>query len=269
MNKVKIKVHGVLKKQLRQEQWILAVDNVSEAIRGIQSNCKDFYPTLVKNDKKNIKYRVLINEKDFIMDEDKNPDTREGLLSSELCLSKISDLKTIDIIPIVEGSDDWMDWVLTIIGIALIFVGGYGMMTAAGGMSSMSAFGISNMSLTLMGIGLVAAGVGNLLSPDPEFDDFREVEGGGRPSYVFSGPQNVIQEGGPVFVGYGRLLVGSQVIQTSVDYLDAEAGVFKNKDANGKVIWGETKYGLKYNIPQIGSAIRQYEGKQGSDITKD
>ena len=266
MNKVKIKVHGVLGKQLGREEWLLAVNNVIEAIRGIESNCKDFYPTLVKNDKKNIKYRVLINEKDFIMEEDKSPDTKEGLLSSELCLNKISNLKTIDIVPVIEGSDDWMDWVLVIIGIALIFVGGYGMMTMAGGMTSMSAFGISNMSLTLMGIGLVAAGVGNLLSPDPEFDDFREIEGGGRPSYVFSGPQNVIQEGGPVFVGYGRLLVGSQVIQTTVDYFDADAGVFKNKDSDGNIIWGETKYGLKYNIPQIGSAVYKRVSKEGSNI---
>ena len=75
------------------------------------------------------------------------------------------------------------------------------------------------------GIGLLAAGVSNLLAEDPEFDDFREVEGGGRPSYVFSGPQNVVKEGGPVFIAYGRLLVGSQVIQAATDYFNAPAGV--------------------------------------------
>jgi len=97
--------------------------------------------------------------------------------------------------------------------------------------------------------------VANLLTPDPEFDDFREIEGGGRPPYIFSGPQNVVKEGGPVFVGYGRLLVGSQVVQTTVDYFDEDAGVDKNKDSEGNVIWGERKYGLKYNIPGMGTKI--------------
>ena len=105
--------------------------------------------------------------------------------------------------------------------------------------------------MVVAGIGLVAAGVQNLLTPDPKFDDFREIEGGGRPSYVFSGPENVIREGGPVFVGYGRLLVGSQVIQTSVDYLDADAGVVKNK------AWGDTSYGLRYNIPAVDGKIKE------------
>jgi len=107
------------------------------------------------------------------------------------------------------------------------------------------------------GIGLVAAGVANLLTPDPEFDDFREVEGGGRAPYTFSGPQNVIREGGPVFVGYGRLLVGSQVIQAATDHFDEDAGVPRNTDPNGGigVIWGRSDYGLKYNITSISSAV--------------
>ena len=34
-------------------------------------------------------------------------------------------------------------------------------------------------------------------------------------SYLFSGPVNVINEGGPVPIGYGRLIVGSQVIMST------------------------------------------------------
>ena len=43
--------------------------------------------------------------------------------------------------------------------------------------------------------------------------------------------------------------MGSQVIQTSIDYLDANAGVVKNK------AWGDTSYGLRYNIPAVGGAV--------------
>ena len=242
MNKVKITVHGILAEQMGKSEWALRVENVREAIRGIQSNCKNFYSHLIDNDKKNIKYRVLINEEDFFIEEGKDTNTVEGLKSSQLCLEQISNLKSIDIVPVVEGSDDWFDWFTVILGVALIWVGGVGV--AAAGWGSM--YG----SMVVAGIGLVAAGVANLLTPDPEFDDFREIEGGGRPPYAFSGPTNVTNEGGPVFVGYGRLLVGSQVIQSSTDMFDEAAGVPFTTDPNGgnRVIWGSTDYGLRYNI---------------------
>ena len=250
MKKVKVTLHGILKEQVGRDQWNLVAGNVSEAIRGVQSTSKKLYQSLMENDKKNIKYRVLINGDDFAMDETKDPNTKEGIMASELCLDSVSNLKTIDIVPVIEGSDDAMSWITIIIGIALIWVGGVGI---AGG----ALWGSTSGMMVVAGIGLVAAGVQNLLTSDPEFDDFREIEGGGRPSYVFSGPANVIREGGPVFVGYGRLLVGSQVIQTSVDYLDANAGVVKNK------AWGDTAYGLRYNIPSVGGEIKdrfiQYE----------
>ena len=243
MKKVKVTLHGILKEQVGRDQWNLVAGNVGEAIRGVQSTSKKLYQSLMENDKKNIKYRVLINGDDFAMDETKDPNTKEGIMASELCLESVSNLKTIDIVPVIEGSDDAMSWITIIIGIALIWVGGLGI--AAAGWASTSGM------MVVAGIGLVAAGVQNLLTPDPKFDDFREVEGGGRPSYVFSGPENVIREGGPVFVGYGRLLIGSQVIQTSVDYLDADAGVVKNK------AWGDTSYGLRYNIPAVDGRIKE------------
>jgi len=248
MNKVKVKLHGILGEQMKQSEWSFVVQNVGEAIRGIQATCKSFYPALLKNDKKNIKYRVLINGKDFVASDPSKLNTREGLKNSELCINKMSNLKTLDIIPVIEGSDDWFDWLMIIVGIALIAVGGWAI---AGGAAWASTSGM----MIIAGIGLVAAGVANLLTPDPEFDDFREIEGGGRPPYIFSGPQNVVKEGGPVFVGYGRLLVGSQVVQTTIDYFDEDAGVDKNKDSEGNVIWGERKYGLKYNIPGMGTKI--------------
>ena len=250
MNKVKITLHGVLAEQVGKSQWNLVAGNVREAISGVQTNCKNLYSSLIKNDKENIKYRVLINGDDFFMEEGKDPNTREGLKASQLCLEKISNLKSIDIVPVVEGASDWFDWLTVVIGVALIWVGGVGLLAGAG-WSSMYGMAV------VAGIGLVAAGVANLLTPDPEFDDFREVEGGGRAPYTFSGPQNVIREGGPVFVGYGRLLVGSQVIQAATDHFDEDAGVPRNTDPNGGigVIWGRSDYGLKYNITSISSAV--------------
>ncbi len=237
MNRVEVTLHGVLAEQVGRSKWSLVANNVKEAISGIQSSSKKLYSNLIKNDAEKIKYRVLINGDDFFIEEGQDPNTREGLKSSQLCLEKVSRLKTIDIIPVIEGSDDWMDWFTVILGVALIWIGAPMIATAGWG----SMYGMA----VVAGIGLVAAGVANLLTPDPEFDDFREIEGGGRPPYAFSGPLNVIKEGGPVFVGYGRLLVGSQVIQTSTDHFDEDAGVAQNDS------WGSSSYGLRYNVGDI------------------
>lgn len=243
---VNIKIHGILGKQLGKNEWKLKARSVGDAVRGIQCNSKKLYSQLVENDKKNIRYRVLINNEDFLTEEGKDPNTPEGFMNSEL-VRDFDNLKTIDIVPVLEGSDDFMSIFTIVIGIALIATG----IGAAGGFSAFMAGQGSMMAMAQVvgGLGLVAAGVTNLLTPMPKFGDFREIEQGGARSYLFNGPENTIREGGPVFVGYGRLLVGSHVIQSSSDVVDTDAEV-KPKDT-----WGETKYGLLYNLPNAGGLL--------------
>ena len=62
----------------------------------------------------------------------------------------------------------------------------------------------------------VDANTGNIV------EDFR---GGGKQSYLFNGPINVTNEGGPVPVGYGRLIVGSQVTYASYEVTRVDASV--------------------------------------------
>jgi len=242
---VKIKIHGILGKQLGKTDWKLKARSVGEAVRGIQCNSKKLYAHLLENDKKNIHYRVLINSKDFLTEEGKDPNTAEGFKNSEL-VRDFNNLKTIDIVPILEGSDSFMSIFTIILGVVLIATG----VGAAGGISMfMSSASAMQVAMVMGGLGLVMAGVTNLLTPMPKFGDFREIEKGGARSYLFNGPENTIREGGPVFVGYGRLLIGSHVIQSSSDVVDTDAEV-QPKDT-----WGETKYGLLYNVPNAGSLL--------------
>lgn len=234
-NLTNIKVHGILAEQLGRKEWKLSVNSVSDAIRGVEANCKKFYKILWENDRKNIKYRVLINKKDFAIEEGKDPNTLEGLCSSELMLNN-PNIKTIDIVPVVEGAGgDAMSIVTIIVGVAMIAMGA-GVLVPTMMSKAMST------ALILGGVGLVAAGVTNLLTPMPKFGDFREIEQGGSKSYLFNGPENTIREGGPVYVAYGRLLVGSHVIQSAVDTLDIDAEV-QPKDE-----WGNPTDGLKYSF---------------------
>ena len=246
-NLVNIKIHGILANQLGRSDWKLKVNSVGEAVRGIECNTGKLYKQLMENDKKNIKYRIIINDEDFLIEEGKNPDSIEDICESELVFQK-NNLKNIDIVPVIEGSDDMMSIITIVVGIALIATGWGALATKAWATALVSSKGVAT-AMVVGGIGLVAAGVTNLLTPMPKFGDFREIEGGGSASYIFNGPQNTIREGGPVFVGYGRLLIGSHVIQSALDTVDANAEVL------AKDTWGETKYGLLYNIPNAGGLL--------------
>ena len=211
-NKVKITLFGDLGKKVGKN-WNLAVESVGEAIRFIEHTTKKkLYKYLLEKDKEGIRYRVLINNRDFVSEKPLDVNDLDTVRNSELVMKR-KDLKTIDIIPVIEGADDGGIFA-TILGALLIVVGVILLFTP---------FAPLGTGLIIAGLGLVAAGVTVLLSQPPDFQPFQEIEGGGAASYLFNGPQNTTREGGPVPVGYGRLLIGSQVISASYDIIDYEA----------------------------------------------
>lgn len=116
---------------------------------------------------------------------------------------------------------------------------------AGGGMKSIFAVFLAIMlapltsgtSLTLLGmlapaiLGLVALGVSMLLMKPPPMVSPQSIanpsadfeaspdSGGGEPSYTFNGPVNTVGEGGPIPIGYGRLIIGSQQVFSSYDQI--------------------------------------------------
>ncbi len=215
-NLVEVKLHGNIFPNLKN-LYKLAVRSVSEAIHAVNMISRNhFYKTLLENDKKGIKYRVLINGRDFVSTEPLTTNNLEKIKESELVM-QLSNLQTIDIVPVVEGADSDIGAIiagvlLVVVGIVVGVVAGW---TGIGGVFA--------GALIVGGLGLVAAGVINLLSSPPKFEDFREIGGGGRVSYLFSGPQQTVNEGGPVPLGYGRLLIGSHVISASYEISEVSA----------------------------------------------
>lgn len=208
---VDVNLHGDLGiKTIRKCK--LAVKSVAECIRALQVNSKGrLYRYLYEKDKEGIRYQVLINQRPFLSEEPLDINDLETVRNSEL-VAHVEDLKSIDIIPVIEGADSGT--VATILGVLLIIIGAILLFTGVG-----AGFGFA---LIVAGLGLVAAGVSVLLSKPPDFEDFRQITGG-KTSYLFQGPQNTTREGGPVPVGYGRLLVGSQVISASYETSDFPA----------------------------------------------
>lgn len=220
-NLVKVNFHGGI--WTIPTEWDLAVNSVSEAIHAIQTRTKKLYQHLIQKDKENIKYQIIINGENYYTD---NPPDINDLNSIENCELRLcrDDLKTIDIVPVLEGADSGTLGIFTaILGVLLIIIG-IAAIVLTGGIGTAGGVVIIGIGITLL-----AAGVFTMLSRPPKFEDFREIEQGGKTSYLFSGPQNVIGEGGPVPVGYGRLLVGSQVISAAYvirDYNTEDTSVY-------------------------------------------
>lgn len=211
-NLVNIKLHGALGKGMKKSNWKLAVSSVAEAINAINNLTNDkLKKLLIRASKNDVKYNVLINDRDFEHDGPVDINFPENIETSELMI-KGDYIEKIDIIPVVEGAGDGMNIFTMILGAILIIIGVMLLIATPG-----SPLGYAFVAA---GLALFAAGLANLLSKPPKAGDVGTSLG----SYMFNGPQNTSEEGNPVPIGYGRLMVGSQVIAASydIDYLSAD-----------------------------------------------
>ncbi|CAK0749921.1 Tail assembly protein [Gammaproteobacteria bacterium] len=205
---VTITLHGEMGKALGKAKWILDVKKVSEAIHAINVLTENKLNKYLKKHGED-GFSVVVNNRTLTYGEKLDINDKEierKIKESQLNLS-FKNLQTIDIVPVVVLANS--DILNIVLGVVLIIVGVLIAVGTLGGGAPLSA------ALIIGGIGIIAAGVINLLSKPPVFEDYREISKGGKTSYLFNGPENVINDGGPVPIGYGRLLVGSQVIAAS------------------------------------------------------
>jgi len=217
-NLVTVTFHGILGESLSKTVWKVAVKSVGEALYAIETlSGRQLYKKIVDLSNKNVRYAVAINGEPFKTEQDLSIDNPESIRNSELCIKR--NIESIDIIPVIEGAGgDFMNIFTVILGGLLI----------ATGLGAFAGIGLTLGSTwgtvaVFAGLGLLAAGVTNLLTSPPKFEDFREIGGGGARSYLFNGPQNTTREGGPVPLVYGELIVGSQVISTTYDIINISA----------------------------------------------
>tara|TARA_R100000152_G_scaffold15066_2_gene6994 strand:+ start:5730 stop:6389 length:660 start_codon:yes stop_codon:yes gene_type:complete len=199
MKLTKITLHGNLGEQVGKD-WELQVESIPEAMHAINvMTNKKLFKTIIENDKQNVKYRVLVDGKSAVS---KSIEKFEDAPQSEIYIKR--KMETLDIVPVLEGAggggDEGKDWMM-VFGGALTMGIGFGMEGAFG------------TTLIQLGLFAVVTGLSNLLAEPPEFEDFREIDAvNKRESYLFNGPINTYNPGGPVPMGYGRLLVGSATV---------------------------------------------------------
>ena len=207
MSLAKVNFHGNLGKRLGKKSWKLAVSSVKEAFHAVNILTeRKLSKVLLEDHEKRLKYQVKINNKPI---DSSNFDINDlsTIFNSELYIN--TKIEKIDIIPLLEGSGNKvMGTIMAVVGVVLAIATGN------------PAF-----------LAMAAAGVSVMMAKPPKFDDFREIEEGKKKvSYLFDGPTNAANEGGPVPIGYGRLIVGSQVIQTSMEVIQKktdELGTFR------------------------------------------
>ena len=222
MSLTKVTLHGNLGKEIGKH-WELDVESIPEAMHAINvMTNRGFFKKIINNDKQNIKYRVLVNGESVLS---KSIEKIEDAPKSEIFMKR--KMETLDIVPVLEGAgggggDEGKDWAL-VLGGALTMGVGFGMESAFGA------------TLVQLGLFAVITGLSNLLSEPPEFEDFREMDDvNKRESYLFNGPINTYNPGGPIPVGYGRLLVGSATIGFSQENSDK---LILEVDSEGNETW--------------------------------
>lgn len=178
-----VKLYGELGFKFGKE-FKFFVNTFSELINALSVNFKEF-----KQYVKNKKYHIFINNTNIknIFD----------------CINLPVAGATIKIIPIIQGSGFFKKIFGIVVGIALIYLG----------LGPLSGFWFSNM-LVSVGFSLIFGGISSLLfSPSAPP---KEVEPKELPSYNFNGAVNTFDQGGPVPIGYGKLIIGSAVITADV-----------------------------------------------------
>jgi predicted phage tail protein len=168
----------------------------AEAIRALCTTLKGFKQSL--ND--GGAYRLLLGGKEA--------------LDAEQSVYPSSDKETIRIVPVVVGSKSLGKFLLggALIGASFAFPG-------AGGFNLFgSSFSLAGIAGNI-GFSLVLGGVSELLfKPEKAPEPAEKPES--KPSFLFSGAVNTVTQGNPVPLGYGRMVVGSQVISAGVSSKD-------------------------------------------------
>jgi len=180
-----VTLHGILAKEFKKT-FSLAIKRPKEVFDAISCTHSNFRHRIVELANQGVHFTLLVDGKKMTTIEE---------------LSIVSDNQQIDIVPFVCGAGK--------VG-AIIAVVALGVLTAGAGI----ALGVS--LLTNVGVGLVMMGIQMALAPKPKMDRPSADVNSAKQSFLFSSKANTAEQGIPVPVGYGRLRVGSAVIQSTI-----------------------------------------------------
>lgn len=120
--------------------------------------------------------------------------------------------REIRIVPVISGASNGIGQIF--MGVALVVAGIYAPeLLPEMGASASVASTVGTMAISF-GATLVLGGLAQMLAKNPQ------TKPNDSTSYLFNGPVNTTEQGNPVPVLYGRLIVGSQVVSASISAYD-------------------------------------------------
>ncbi|MFJ3368950.1 tail assembly protein [Pseudomonas sp. NPDC086251] len=182
--KTTIRLSGSLAmKFFRKRDYLLESGTTNEMFSALRNTVDGFADEIMRMSRAGIRFAIFRN--------------RVNVGETELTLKGTTEIR---IVPIISGSKNG-GLLQTIVGAAMIVAGAFLWATPFGA------------PLVSMGIAMVAGGVMQMLSPVPKSPSQQEqATTENKPSYLFNGAFNSTQQGLPVPVVYGQMLVGSSVI---------------------------------------------------------
>lgn len=170
----------------------LAVQTSAEAVKALCVNFDGFEDYLMNAKKKGMTFAVFRGKRNIGVQDFKE-------------LSGVSDIR---IAPIIEGAKK-AGIFQTILGAVMVVVGGI-MTYMSGGTASPLAAG-----LITSGIGMMAGGIYQMLSPQPKGLQGRD-DPDNKPSYAFGGSVNTLAMGNPVAAFWGEREIGGAIISAGI-----------------------------------------------------
>lgn len=192
-----VTLHGILAKEFRKT-FSLSIKRPKEVFDAISCVHNNFRNRLVELANQGIHFALLVDGKKMTNIEE---------------LSVVSNNQQIDIVPLVCGAGK-AGAIIAVIVLGVLTAGAgfaLGATAAAGSFTAGAA-----TALQSFGIGLVMMGIQMALAPKPKMDRPSADVNSAKQSFTFSSKANVAEQGIPVPVGYGRLRVGSAVIQSTI-----------------------------------------------------
>lgn len=181
-----IRLHGILKKEFG-ETFNMSIRRAKEVLDAISVNKPLFKHRITELSQQGIHYTLIVDG--------------EALQSAEQFNASTSPC-IVDIVPVICG-------------FGAVAIGVVGAAAIAGGITVGAT---TTIGALLISVGISALGMAlqMALAPKPEMKRTESTISGAKQSFMLSSKANLLEQGNPVPVGYGRLRVGSSVIQATV-----------------------------------------------------
>lgn len=185
-------LHGALGAEFG-ERFRVDVETVQEAVHALTCQIRGLYRAILRGE-----FQVIADETAYF-------DELEVILS----LGKV---EKIHIVPVPAGSKR-AGVLKVILGVALIGIGfavGWGNTIGHGLLA-----GMSGKTFMMLGAGFFLNGVGQMMSPSPTLESNEKPND--RPSYLFSSPVNIGEEGNCLPVAYGAPYCSTLTVSSGYD----------------------------------------------------